>query len=97
MARRCLPIDSEGLGEFRDASQAPPDDTSVMQSLTRLSASVESARLTQFPRQDTPEVSGATPDNRIDAAVFGSQFRATAQDATTQFNELSTNLRACWN
>ncbi len=39
-----VPVDMEGLGEFQDASQATLDDSGVMKALTRLSASVASAR-----------------------------------------------------
>ena len=39
-----IPIDMEALGEFQDASQATLDDTAVMKPLTRLSATVASAR-----------------------------------------------------
>lgn len=39
-----IPTDMEGLGEFQDASQATLDDTAVMKPLTRLSATVASAR-----------------------------------------------------
>ena len=39
-----MPVEMEGLGEFQDASQATLDDTAVMKPLTRLSATVASAR-----------------------------------------------------